>query len=533
MAARNWSYIIEYGSTLIYRYGNPNNVISPKMSLNGKLESELTFSITPDSPHYSLPVVGDMENKVVVTFQKGTSGTKYACFVGFVSSIEVDKDLVKSVKCLEVGATLGWYHTKITSANGIDVTVSELVNRVGAYYNNMSKTAYNTVTVSRTGTYGHVRSETDSTMITDAVPNQLVNVLSLIQNELLEPNGAVVTMGHTTYNSQATTLNIRMTNSISTTPAQTFTYGENVRGIKVTSAEPTVNALMAIGGKLVYPKFRNSNYKHEADIDYDSIKRYSNKVGLYALSSDPSLVLRNGDYIGIPTNDSYTSGTGFIEWHTVVTVNPITLSTSTKKTITIDRPFQGTFSAGNAIVYHREDATDSNPDYVRMEEEQVDITMDGRLVVGNASTAYGEGTVFAYVDYRSLVVGFMPDHSRYQPRHGIREEVYKNESIINPSYLRRVATRVLTDKVYEGITVDIDAVDQVFTNSSISYPLGVGDTIRVVSAPHGIDVLTMVTQLDVDIDKPENSKITIGKPISTLSGRLKQAERSITISKYS
>lgn len=66
-------------------------------------------------------------------------------------------------------------------------------------------------------------------------------------------------------------------------------------------------------------------------------------------------------------------------------------------------------------------------------------------------------------------------------------------------------------------SLELTALDLSYMDKSID-SFTVGDSIRVVSAPHGVNEIFQLTQLTEDLLNPAKSKITLGKDILSLTG---------------
>ena len=65
-------------------------------------------------------------------------------------------------------------------------------------------------------------------------------------------------------------------------------------------------------------------------------------------------------------------------------------------------------------------------------------------------------------------------------------------------------------------TIDISAVDMHFTDKQIQ-SFRIYRNVKVNSAPHNQDELYQLTKLDIDLQNPQNTKITVGKTTLTMT----------------
>lgn len=70
--------------------------------------------------------------------------------------------------------------------------------------------------------------------------------------------------------------------------------------------------------------------------------------------------------------------------------------------------------------------------------------------------------------------------------------------------------------IAEETTLTIKAVDMHFVDES-NQRLGIGDRVRILSNPHGLDRTDVCTKIVLDLPNPENTEYTFGKPQMTLT----------------
>lgn len=87
-------------------------------------------------------------------------------------------------------------------------------------------------------------------------------------------------------------------------------------------------------------------------------------------------------------------------------------------------------------------------------------------------------------------------------------------------------TKAMTLLAQSGVlplrTISVTAVDLHCTDEDIA-ALRVGRYTRVTSAPHGLDVRYVLTELDPDILDPGNTRITLGASVQTMTDRTHQS----------
>lgn len=91
------------------------------------------------------------------------------------------------------------------------------------------------------------------------------------------------------------------------------------------------------------------------------------------------------------------------------------------------------------------------------------------------------------------------------------------DDVTKPANLLRKAQQYLEQNRYIITTLELSALDLSYMDRDID-SFQVGDTIRVLSKPHGVDDDFLLTERTEDLLNPANTSITLGKDISTLTG---------------
>lgn len=88
------------------------------------------------------------------------------------------------------------------------------------------------------------------------------------------------------------------------------------------------------------------------------------------------------------------------------------------------------------------------------------------------------------------------------------------DDVTTAKELLKKAKLYLSEMQYENMQLEVKAVDFHLADDSIP-AINLLDEIRVVSAPHGLDKFFPVTKLDIQLDQPENTLITLGTVVKT------------------
>lgn len=90
------------------------------------------------------------------------------------------------------------------------------------------------------------------------------------------------------------------------------------------------------------------------------------------------------------------------------------------------------------------------------------------------------------------------------------------DAVTVPANLKRKGQEELAQRKLLKLEITLTAVDLHLLNVDIE-KIKLGDMIRVISAPHGIDRYMMVSDLTIDISKASGTKIVLGDVISSLT----------------
>ena len=94
----------------------------------------------------------------------------------------------------------------------------------------------------------------------------------------------------------------------------------------------------------------------------------------------------------------------------------------------------------------------------------------------------------------------------------------KWDDVTIPSNLLTKAKNYLKDCVNLALTLELSAIDLNLLDVNIER-IKVGDWIRVISEPHGLDKYFLVTKMTIDLANPNNTKIILGDTILGLTDK--------------
>ena len=87
------------------------------------------------------------------------------------------------------------------------------------------------------------------------------------------------------------------------------------------------------------------------------------------------------------------------------------------------------------------------------------------------------------------------------------------DGISTPEYLLKKAKKYLEDYQFDSVSLEITAVDLHWTDSQIS-AFKLGDSIRVISKPHGMDRWFPLTKMTLNLAHLANTKFTLGTSVN-------------------
>ena len=90
------------------------------------------------------------------------------------------------------------------------------------------------------------------------------------------------------------------------------------------------------------------------------------------------------------------------------------------------------------------------------------------------------------------------------------------DDITLPINLFAKAKEYLKNSINLALTIELTAIDLGLLNVDIE-KIRLGDSIRVISKFHNLDSWFIVNELEIDLENPQNNKITLGKTLSTLT----------------
>ena len=97
--------------------------------------------------------------------------------------------------------------------------------------------------------------------------------------------------------------------------------------------------------------------------------------------------------------------------------------------------------------------------------------------------------------------------------YGNIEKVVDWSDIENPSVLLSTAKKWLKDKQFADMQLEVGAMDLHYAGGQYQV-IELGNTVRVLSQPHGMDRIFPVTKMEIKLDTPEDTLFTLGATAS-------------------
>ena len=124
-----------------------------------------------------------------------------------------------------------------------------------------------------------------------------------------------------------------------------------------------------------------------------------------------------------------------------------------------------------------------------------------------------------YVTIKSVNDGdeYLKNISAYN-YYGRIEKIVDFNDVEDPATLKKMATAYIRGMQFDNMTLSVSAVDLHHLDTSIR-KFSVLDLVHCISKPHGLDKIFPITEKEIDINSPSNTKYTLGSSNSkSLSG---------------
>ena len=235
-----------------------------------------------------------------------------------------------------------------------------------------------------------------------------------------------------------------------------------------------------------------------------------------------------GNITVVDTNDYINRSDGHIS-KTLVALN--------EKLVKTHGGFIRTRRNGNDVyIDYIDDYQSVNPQEIRFGENLLDITrfikgehIRTALIPQGAETDEdGINGVKKRVDITSVNDGkdYIFDQTAVNMFGWIWDTIEMDDVTI-PANLKSKSEAYLREQINFQMKLELTAIDLHLLDVNIK-GIRIGDWIRVVSEPHGLDKLFLVHKIDLDISNPEQSKIYLGGTITTLTASVTKDKNNIS-----
>lgn len=98
------------------------------------------------------------------------------------------------------------------------------------------------------------------------------------------------------------------------------------------------------------------------------------------------------------------------------------------------------------------------------------------------------------------------------------------DNVTLPKNLKTKAQKALEDAVSMAVTLEVEAVDASLLRFDIQR-LRLGDLVEIVSPPHGLDTMLVLSKMSIPLDKPQDANYTLGASFSAMTERQVEEKR--------
>lgn len=129
------------------------------------------------------------------------------------------------------------------------------------------------------------------------------------------------------------------------------------------------------------------------------------------------------------------------------------------------------------------------------------------------------GEKYEYVTVSSVNNGsiYVESSAEAINAYGRIESVVNFSDIEDPSQLLQEARKYLSDYQFDNMSIEVSAVDMNYLNSEVE-AFQILDTVSVVSKFHGLNRMFPVSRIEIALDEPSNSSLTLGtEEVSSLT----------------
>lgn len=479
------AYLIKYGvSNTIYEAGSQTYTAhNMKITQGADGVAQLTFTIPPGHPLINTIKVHDTSNPVYVYYND------VLLFRGIVTSKSKTFNLELAVTCKNDLVFLSWVTTRFKpSDNRPGTALAELLgimnNHVDLWSTGSGSPFYFAVDPSsQADSVGYLDPDTNANAC-NAEASSPMSILDIINKKIVQPYGAYLRLS---YDSFAGTRYVGIFPSPPDASNQVVRLGENLMDYDYRESDDELyTACYPVGGTV----------DDEPTPQTEKWLKLGENAGAWVLSL--KLV-------------SATSGTTVsIREHDILIIDHMSFTVKTSGTTSIgDTPV--TVAISTPLPYPISSGTSVRCVGTNAEYYDKTITLL-RLPSGHVNDYYyNDGIVYKRTEARS---------------YGLKTMTFQDSDIKDANKLLYRAIAALSPHVAPTRSLSVKALDMAYYSDSYSH-LKVGQTVRVVSSPHGIDETLYVRECSVDLDDPANTRYTLGNAAPAITKALADSKGNI------
>lgn len=106
----------------------------------------------------------------------------------------------------------------------------------------------------------------------------------------------------------------------------------------------------------------------------------------------------------------------------------------------------------------------------------------------------------------------------------IAKPVYFDDVTL-PDNLYKKGLEALDKQKTLGITIELNAIDLHLLDVDVEQ-ISLGDSVRVISKPHGVDTYMKVTKMEIDFLRPDNTKLVLGTTLGALTEQINKSSNT-------
>ncbi|MCD8158985.1 MAG: phage tail protein [Clostridiales bacterium] len=165
------------------------------------------------------------------------------------------------------------------------------------------------------------------------------------------------------------------------------------------------------------------------------------------------------------------------------------------------------------VDYMNDDVLNTNPQQIRFGKNLLDFTRNWDLsdfVTVVLPRGAKDDSTDEYLDVSEVndngddIDNIYVINEAAVSNYGWIETVIDWEDVTDAEELLELAQAYLTEEQFDEMTIEVSAIDLRYLSSDYQ-AIDLLDQIRVISNPHGLDKLFPVTEVSIQLDKPENS----------------------------